>query len=177
MSELEEKVKDGIDPIITNLGYEIYDVIYEKEGKDNYLRIFIDNKNGISIEDCEKVNNAITDILDDKNYIKTNYFLEVSSPGVERRIRTRKHLEDNIEKEVEVHLYKQVENKKIIQGILKKFDDNSINIEVTEKKEETISKSKIKLQIGKSEEKKSKVIQIENKNISKINTTFDWNEN
>ena len=84
MSKIEKNVEELINPIVTNLGYKLYDVIYEKEAKDYYLRIFIDNENGISLEDCEKVNNAITEILDEKDYIKDQYFLEVSSPGIER---------------------------------------------------------------------------------------------
>ena len=66
MTVTEIKVKEIVEPIITSLGYELYDVIYEKEGSENYLRIFIDKESGISIVDCENVNNAITDILDEK---------------------------------------------------------------------------------------------------------------
>src|SRR5574344_1571800 len=118
MSVLEEKIKTSISPIITNLGYKVYDIVYEKEGKDNYLRIFIDsnNDNGISIDDCEKVNDAINDILDEKDFIKSYYFLEVLSPGLERNIRTDEHLQSNIGSKIEVHLYKAVNKEKIIQG-------------------------------------------------------------
>ena len=80
MSKIEKNVEELINPIVTNLGYKLYDVIYEKEAKDYYLRIFIDNENGISLEDCEKVNNAITEILDEKDYIayqKGKYQYEV----------------------------------------------------------------------------------------------------
>ena len=87
MSSLEEKIEKLVEPKIVNLGYELYDVQYVKEGKDYFLRIFIDNPNGISLEDCEKVNNAITDLLDDANYIKQQYFLEVSSPNVSYKIK------------------------------------------------------------------------------------------
>lgn len=67
MTKIEQNVKSLIEPIITNLGYTIYDVIYEKEGQDNYLRIFIDKPEGtIDLNDCEKVNDAINDILDEK---------------------------------------------------------------------------------------------------------------
>ena len=85
MPKIEENVETLIMPIIEDLGYILYDVQYVKEAKDYYLRVFIDKKEGISLEDCEKVNNAITDILDEKNYIKDQYFLEISSPGIEKR--------------------------------------------------------------------------------------------
>jgi len=61
------------------LGYNLYDVEYVKEGKDYFLRVYIENENGISLEDCEKVSNSITDILDERDHIKEQYFLEVSS--------------------------------------------------------------------------------------------------
>ena len=60
LSKIEEKVEELVTKPINELGYRVYDVMYVKEGKDNYLRIFIDNDTGISLDDCEKVNNAIT---------------------------------------------------------------------------------------------------------------------
>ena len=75
---IESKVESAISNEITNLGYELYDVEYLKEGRDFYLKIYIDSKNGIGIQDCEKVNNAIEPILDEKDFIKDQYFLEVS---------------------------------------------------------------------------------------------------
>lgn len=130
MTKIEENVKTLLEPIINNLGYKVYDIIYEKEGKDNHLRIFIDKENGvIDLNDCETVNNAINDILDEKDLIKSSYMLEVSSPGLERRIRSDEHLEMNISKEVEVHTFKPIENSKIIKGILNSFDDNTIEVD------------------------------------------------
>ena len=152
MTSLEKKVKDLIEPIINKLNYDLYDVIYIKEGKDYYLKIFIDKDSGISLEDCEKVNNAITDILDEKDYIKQQYFLEISSAGLERVLREDKHFKDNIGKLVEVKSYKNlINNKKNLIGILKDFDDENIIIEV-EKKE----------------------IKIERKEISNIKTVYEW---
>ena len=112
MPKIEENVETLIMPIIEDLGYILYDVQYVKEAKDYYLRVFIDKKEGISLEDCEKVNNAITDILDEKNYIKDQYFLEISSPGIERILRKEKHLEDNIGQKVCVNLFKPIEKEK-----------------------------------------------------------------
>lgn len=130
MTKIEENVKKLLEPIINDLGYKVYDIIYEKEGKDNYLRIFIDKENSIiDLNDCEKVNNAINDILDEKDLIKSSYMLEVSSPGLERRIRSDEHLEMATSKEVEVHTFKTIENSKIIKGILNSFDDNTIEVD------------------------------------------------
>ena len=75
MANIEEKVENLLAQTIQNLGYELYDVIYEKEGKDYYLRIFIDSKKGIGLNDCENVNNAISNMLDEANYIKDGYLI------------------------------------------------------------------------------------------------------
>ncbi len=151
MPKIEENVETLIMPIIENLGYSLYDVQYVKEGKDNYLRVFIDKKEGISLEDCEKVNNAITDILDEKNYIKDQYFLEISSPGIERVIRKDKHFKENIGNKVCVKLFKPIEKEKQLIGTLENFDENNVYINC------------------------GNTIQIDRKNISLIKTVYDWN--
>lgn len=151
MPKIEENVETLIMPIVENLGYSLYDVQYVKEGKDYYLRVFIDKKEGISLEDCEKVNNAITDILDEKNYIKDQYFLEISSPGIERVLRKDKHFKDNIGNKVCINLFKPMEKEKQLIGTLENFDENNVYINC------------------------GNTIQIDRKNISLIKTVFDWN--
>ena len=154
MTNTEKNISKCIKPIIEEIGYKLYDVIYEKEGSQNYLRVFIDKPEGISINDCENVNNAITDILDEKDFIKNAYMLEVSSPGIERRIRTDEHLMQSIGENVQIHTYKNEESvkSKEISGKLKAFDDKQICIEI----------------------EKGKEIKIDKSNISKMNTVFDW---
>ena len=122
MANVEEKVEALVKPIIEGLGYELYDVEYAKEGKNFYLRIFIDSNQGIDLNDCEKVNDAINDVLDEADYIKEQYFLEVSSPGIERVLRKDRHLEQNIGNMVSVKLFKKDEDgNKEYEGILKGF--------------------------------------------------------
>lgn len=152
MASIEEKVTKLVEPIIENLGYELYDVEYAKEGKNYFLRIFIDNEKGIDLKDCEKVNDSITDILDKENYIKEQYFLEISSPGIERVLRKDKHLEKNIGEEVTIKLFKKDENgKKEYLGKLKNFNQDKIVVEQEEQD-----------------------IDIERKNISQIKTVYNW---
>ena len=79
LQNIESKIQNLIQQKIENLGYELYDVEYDKEGKEYYLRVFIDSPKGISLNDCETVNNEINDLLDEADYIKEQYFLEVSS--------------------------------------------------------------------------------------------------
>ena len=89
LTNIEKRVEDLIKQKIEDLGYELYDVEYVKEGKDYFLRIYIDSPNGISLDDCEKVNNEITDLLDEADYIKEQYFLEVSSIRNRKGIKKR----------------------------------------------------------------------------------------
>ena len=110
MANIEEKVEKLVKEPIEKIGYKLYDVEYSKEGKDYFLRIFIDKDNGIDLNDCEKVNDAISDMLDEANYIKEQYFLEVSSPGIERILRKDKHLDENIGEEINIRLFKKDEN-------------------------------------------------------------------
>ena len=110
MSNIEKKVENLVKKPIEDLGYSLYDVQYVKEGQDYYLRIFIEKPNGsIDLNDCEKVNDGINDLLDKADYIKEQYFLEVSSTGLEKVLRRDEHLEQSIGKEVEVKLFKAVD--------------------------------------------------------------------
>ena len=130
MASIEEKVESLIKPKVENIGYELYDVLYLKEGKNYILRVVIDSDNGISLEDCEKVNNEITDLLDEADYIKEQYFLEVSSPGIERVLRKDWQLKKYIGQKVEVSLFKKDENGfKEYLGNLKQVDDEYLNLE------------------------------------------------
>ena len=133
MANIEEKVESLLLNTINSLGYELYDVEYAKEGKDYFLRVFIDKPEGIDLNDCEKVNDAINDLLDEADYIKEQYFLEVSSPGIERILRKDKHLQENIGTLVEVKMFKAIDGQKVIQGNLKEFNKENIVIGIEEK--------------------------------------------
>ena len=109
MASIEERVENLLKDKIENIGYELYDVLYLKEGKNYILRIVIDNEKGIDLNDCETVNNEITDLLDEVDYIKEQYFLEVSSPGIERVLRKDWQLKKYLGEEVEIRLFKKDE--------------------------------------------------------------------
>ena len=149
MAKIEDKVEKLVKEKIETLGYDLYDVEYSKEGKNYFLRIFIDSPKGIDLNDCEKVNDGINELLDQADYIKEQYFLEVSSPGIERILRKDKHLEQNIGKEINIKLFKKDENgKKEYQGILKQYNEEKIELE--------------------------EEITIERKNIAQIKTVYNW---
>ncbi len=104
-----------------------------KEGKEYHLCIYIE-KNGImEIADCEKVNNAIEPILDDVDLIKEQYFLEVSSSGLEKKLRKLEHYEKQIGNKIEVKLFTKIDNKKVIEGILSKVENDCIELQEDEK--------------------------------------------
>ena len=130
---IETKVENLIQPIIQNLGYELYDVQYLKEGKDYYLRITIDKPEGITIEDCETVNRAIDEMLDEADFISTAYFLEVSSPGLERMLRKPWHFEKQIGNQIQVKLFQAIEKQKELQGILIESNENELKLQINEK--------------------------------------------
>ena len=149
MASIEERVESLLKEKIEAIGYELYDVEYSKEGKNYFLRIFIDKPEGIDLNDCEKVNNEIDEILDEADYIKEQYFLEVSSPGIERIIRKEKHLKKYIGHENNIKLFKKDKNgNKEYQVILKAFDQENIELEEN--------------------------IKIERKNIAQIKTVYNW---
>ena len=152
MKNIEEKVEALVEPIILKLEYNLYDVEYIKEGKDYFLRIYIDSDSGISLEDCEKVSNAINDVLYSANLIEEQYFLEISSPGIERTIRKDKQLAQNIGKELSIKFFKPYNGKKQMQGTLEKFDEENIYINL-----------------------ENKILDIPKKDIAQIRTVYEWN--
>jgi ribosome maturation factor RimP len=129
MANIESQVENLIKPVVEGLNLELYDVIYAKEGKDYYLRVVIDKEEGIDIKDCEKVNDAINDLLDEADLIKEQYFLEVSSPGLERTLRKEKHFNKYIGEKVNVVLFRPLNKKKEYLGILKNYNGNEICLE------------------------------------------------
>ena len=161
MANIEERVESLIKDKIQELGYKLYDVQYVKEGQNYYLRIFIEKPNGnIDLNDCEKVNDGINDLLDKADYIKEQYFLEVSSTGVEKVLRKDEHLKQNIDNEVQINLFKPIEvpdgkgtkKCKEVIGVLNDFDNNEITIMLEQ----------------------DLLVKIDRKNISLIKTVFDW---
>ena len=177
MANIEEKVENLIKNNVENLGYSIYDVQYVKEGQEYYLRIFIEKESGsIDLNDCEKVNDAINDLLDSADYIKDQYFLEVSSTGLEKILRKDKHLQDNIGNQIQIKLFKPIEmtkTKEIIEpnqkskGKKNKNKDNKIK--EIQGKLDSFNEKQIAIEL-----EDNQMLNIERNNISLIKTVFDW---
>ncbi len=126
-------VRELTEPVIKELGYRIWDIEYTKTGSEWHLEITIDSDNGINIDDCEKVHRAVEPIIDDADPIEGFYYLDVSSPGLERNIRTAEHFEKCIGKTVELKLFSALEGKKSIIGELLSYDDGTDSIKIKEK--------------------------------------------
>ena len=149
MAKIEENVESLVKDKIEGLGYELYDVLFFKEGPNKILRIVIDNEKGISLDDCEKVNNEVKDLIDEEDLIKEQYYLEISSPGIERLLRKDWQLKKFKGELVEVKLFKKDEkgNKNYIGELG----------ETTEKE----------LQL-----KTDELIEIDRKNIAQVKTVY-----
>lgn len=140
----EARTEQLLLPIAQEAGVEIYDVEYVKEGSDWYLRAYIDKPGGVNIGDCETVSRALSDKLDEQDFIDDAYILEVSSPGLGRALKKDKHLEKSLGEEVELRLYKPMDKCKDFTGILKRFDSEQLVIETAEK-EMTFARKEIAL--------------------------------
>ena len=126
-------VRELLEGTVNSLGFDLWDVEYVKEGADMYLRITIDSPSGIDITDCERVHRIIDPIIDEADPIDEAYMLEVSSPGVERQLRTQKHFESCIGERITVKLFSAIDGipetaGKQLTGILKAFDASSKDI-------------------------------------------------
>ena len=125
---IKDTVREIIEPTVNELGYRIWDITYTKIGADYHLEITIDSDEGIFIQDCEKVSRAIDPLLDEANPIEDFYYLEVSSPGIERELRTEEHISLSIGEKVEIKLFAPKNGIKSIVGILSSFENGEITV-------------------------------------------------
>lgn len=151
LSKIEKITYDLALPVVNAEGYEIYDVEYVKEGPHWFLRLFIDRSEGVNVDDCETISRALSSIMDEKDYVQTNYFLEVSSPGIERNLRQEEHFEAALGEKVRIKLYKDIDGSKEIEGELLSADSSVINVQTLNAQ-----------------------VEIDKKNIAKANIMFDF---
>ncbi len=116
------------EPIAAELGLEIWDVRFEKEGADWFLRIFIDKEGGVSIDDCVDMSHAIDKPLDDADPIEQSYCLEVCSPGLERDLKRDEHFEKCLGEPVMVKLIRPLNGMREYKGILSSYDNGTFEL-------------------------------------------------
>ena len=141
--DYEEKATELIMPIINEKNFELVDMEYVKEGGSNYLRAYIDKPGGITVDDCADVSRAMSDLLDEKDFINESYILEVSSPGLGRPFKKDKDFERHLDMEVEFKLFKPIDHKKDFVGLLKAFDTDTVTIEFEDGTENVFERKNI----------------------------------
>lgn len=125
---IEESVQKMVVDIIKNTDFELIDIEYVKEGPFKYLKVYLDKPEGITVDDTADVSRALNKKLDEDDFIKEQYFLEVSSPGIERPFKTERDYQKNIGEKVEAKLFKPVDGKKAVSGILMEKSENCVVI-------------------------------------------------
>ena len=142
--KLIDKIFDIVEPTVTALGYELYEVEYQKEFDNWVLTLYIDHPDGVSLDDCELVSNAVDPVLDAADPIEQAYYLSVSSLGIDRPLKTDKDFKRNIGKVMDVKLYAPLNGKKEFSGTLTAFDEETYTIEL-KSGSETIERKKTAL--------------------------------
>lgn len=129
-SVYEERTEKMILPILEEMGFELYDVEYVKEGSEFYLRAYIDKPEGITIEDCVAVSRRMNDLIDENPVVDGDdpYIFEVSSPGLGRVLKKDKHLEKAIGQDIDIKTYKPVNGAKEFTGELTSFDKDTVTV-------------------------------------------------
>lgn len=137
--KLTDRVFEICEPTVKQLGYELYDVEYEKEYDNWVLTLFIDRPEGVSLDDCELVSNAVDPILDEADPIEQAYYLSVSSVGIDRPLKKDKDFARNVGNKLDIRLYAPLNGKKELVGSLVSFTDADLTVQ-TEKGEMTLAK-------------------------------------
>lgn len=143
--DVEAKTERLVMPIIDEKGFEFVDTEFVKEGNSHYLRVFVDKPGGITIDDLESVSRPLSDKLDENDFIDEQYILEVSSPGLGRPMKKDRDFDRNMEKVVEIHLYKAQDGEKEWVGQLKGYDEETITIELEEGNEIKLDRANVSL--------------------------------
>ena len=143
--QYEQQTEELLLPIIERNGFELVDVEYVKEAGTWYLRAYIDKPGGITVDDCEVVSRAFSDILDEKDYIEDTYIFEVSSPGLGRPLKKEKDFKRSMGEQVDIKLYRAIDRQKEFIGILTEYDKDTVTIEYEDEATQTFNRSDIAL--------------------------------
>ncbi|WP_416150912.1 ribosome maturation factor RimP [Salipaludibacillus sp. HK11] len=127
---VQAKIERLAIPIVEDLSMELVDVEFQKEGKNWFLRVYIDRDQGVDLDDCSKVSEKLSEALDNNDPIEQAYYLEVSSPGAERPLKKGKDLEAAVGKHVHVTTYAPIDGEKTFEGKLTNFDGTTLTIEI-----------------------------------------------
>ncbi len=139
----ESVLETLLSPRVEEIGYELYDLTFDKKGKDWVLVLFIDSPNGISLDDCETVSRFISTVLDEEDPIEQSYLLEVSSPGIDRVLKKESHYQANIGQRIKLSLFAPLDGSKNFEGRLLILNDDCLSLELENGKTIDLGREKI----------------------------------
>ncbi|MDD3959004.1 MAG: ribosome maturation factor RimP [Oscillospiraceae bacterium] len=126
-SKTAQSAFDLAEPVVTEMGLDLVDVEYKKEGDAYFLRVFVDRKGGISIDECEKISKALDPVFERSLSADPDFF-EVSSPGLTRPLKTQRDFERCVGEEIEIKLYQPKDGTKKYTGTISEVTDASIKL-------------------------------------------------
>ncbi|OGW42330.1 MAG: hypothetical protein A2010_00975 [Nitrospirae bacterium GWD2_57_9] len=134
MSEAEEKIRQVLEPILTSMGLDLWDLEFQKSGPKWLLRVYIDREigGGVTLSDCERVSRDLSAALDVEDFIQHAYTLEVSSPGLDRALTKPEHFQRFSGSTVRIKTYQPINKEKVFKGKLRGILDTFVKLEVTE---------------------------------------------
>lgn len=141
--EYEQRTEQLLLPIVEEHQFELVDVEYVKEAGNWYLRAYLDKEGGFTVDDCELVSRALSDLLDEEDFIPDSYILEISSPGLGRQLKKEKDFARSIGQEVEVKLYKAINRQKEFTGVLESFDKETLVLAFSEEEKMELKRADI----------------------------------
>lgn len=133
MSKITEQTEALVTPILESMNLELVDIVFEKEGPNSFLRVYIDKDGGVDIEECSTVSEQLSEKLDEVDPIREAYFLEVASPGVERPLKTKEDFSKYVGSHIYVKVYGAIDGEKEFTGTLKAFEDDTIHLSYKDK--------------------------------------------
>ncbi|QDP71752.1 ribosome maturation factor RimP [Legionella israelensis] len=135
---IKDKLKQLLEPVIEDSGYQLWGIEYLAQGKHSLLRIYIDKPEGVGIDDCERVSKQVSSLLDVEDPISGNYNLEVSSPGIPRPLFFTWQYKKYIGSDVQLKLIKPLKNKRKITGTIASVSDDAVVLEIDQERHEIL---------------------------------------
>ncbi|KAB3531342.1 ribosome maturation factor RimP [Alkaliphilus serpentinus] len=142
-NKVEKITEELVTPIIESGNYELVDIEFKKEGPHRYLRVYVDKPGGITLDDCQGISEALSEKLDERDPIPENYFLEVSSPGIDRPLKKDKDFQKFKGELVELKLFEAINGQKLLEGQLMGLENNHIMLKINHSDTLQIPRDKI----------------------------------
>jgi ribosome maturation factor RimP len=127
---LRDQLSEMLGPVVADLGYELWELEFAPRAGGGLLRLYIDSTDGITLDDCERVSRAVSDKLDEEDPIAGRYTLEVSSPGLDRVLRTREHFARYAGEQVRLEMMRPIDGRKRFSGRLTEVGESDITLEL-----------------------------------------------